>query len=795
MKAVRFLGMEAGEWQDLSYIIRRNVLLLTNGVIAVVVVLLLVFGDVQAGIFLGVVLCVNMLLGLGQDLRAWYALKKLQLLTAPRVIRLLADGKEESVLTEDIEKGDTLKLKTGDEVPCDGILIRAQSLELSESLLTGEAASFARQSGARILGGSIVTAGTGIFETETVFRESRIARMTEGLKSYSVSESPIQKAVNQVIQYAGYLLIAAIIFVLVRGSFAHESQLTVVKNIGALASALVPQGLAFAMTLLFAYGAAHLYRRNVLLQEVNATEKLGRIKNLCMDKTGTLTENAPTVESVAVPPGVVAEDALAMTLTYIEGSGDVSQTMLALKKYSQGSALPGSIVAVRAFSSWRSYGALEWRQSTGETVVLVAGAPEFLSLHFSLAADREWFTRVEATAVNEGKRIFCLAQAHTDHLPDDMSTVGLRPLAVFTLSSQLRPGIIEAITFFQERGVHIRIISGDHPETVRTVATLAGVKHCDQLITGKEMTHWTDEDFLVRAKEYSLFARTLPEQKEKIIVALKRNGFTAMVGDGANDALAIKKADLGIAMFEGAPATRKLASVVLMNNSFTALPPGVELAESIIKNAEIFASLFFAASLTSLLLFLGVSGLGYPFPLTPLNVTLINYFTVGFPGILLSYWTIRPTVKMSRLNNEPFLRRVAPFVLLSALLQAVVLMMVFITSPEDMKLAPSNLWVVIASAFFGYLYFLFAPAVYRGTLLFSQRRDLLVLSIIEVFFCGVMLLTPFLQRFFEIFGVFSWSDGGWIVLIIFSGYGVMQRLVAFFVRRSANVLPVNRART
>ncbi|MBP7060485.1 MAG: hypothetical protein KBA91_00720, partial [Candidatus Moranbacteria bacterium] len=168
------------QWWDLWYIVRRNVFLLTNGVIVAVAMLLFVFGDAEAGIFLGLVLIINMTLGLGQDIRAWYALRKLQLLTAPQVTRVLADGREETVLTEAIQKGDHLKLKTGDEVPCDGKLLTADSLELNEGLLTGEATSFVRQTGDHVLAGSIITAGVGVLLSEVVFEESRIARMTEG---------------------------------------------------------------------------------------------------------------------------------------------------------------------------------------------------------------------------------------------------------------------------------------------------------------------------------------------------------------------------------------------------------------------------------------------------------------------------------------------------------------------------------------------------------------------------------------------------------------------------------------
>ncbi|MDO8565624.1 MAG: HAD-IC family P-type ATPase [Candidatus Moranbacteria bacterium] len=786
MKEQSWLENFLKKYQDLGYIIARNVFLFTNGVIALVVALLIVFGDIQAGIFLGLVLFINMTLGLGQDIRAWYALKKLQLLTAPRSLCVRSDGAEESVLTEEIEKGDRLKIKTGDEIPCDGTLMEGHSLELNEGLLTGEAASFSRKKGDHILAGSIITAGSGLLSVDTVFKNSRIARMTEGIKTYQVNESPIQRAVNQVIQYSGYILVLVMGFIVWRGVFTHTSQLTIIKNIGALASTIVPQGLAFAMTLLFAYGAAHLYRRNVLLQEVNATEKLGRIKNLCMDKTGTLTENKPTVEKMMIPRGMSDADARTAIALYIGGSGDSSQTLLALREYVGDVKTTGQVIDTTSFSSWHPYGALE-TVVMGATHILILGAGESLLPHVADETERAWFANIEKQEAEQGKRIVCLARAQAEHLPKDLSQVKLSLLAVFVLSSRLRPGIREAIQFFQDRKVHIRIISGDHPETVRAVALGAGVKYCDQIVTGKEMQSWTAEDFFKRAGRYSIFARTLPEQKEKIIEALKKDGFTAMVGDGANDALAIKKADLGIAMFEGAPATRQLASVVLMNNSFTALPGGVELADSIIKNAEIFASLFFGVALTGFLLFIGVSALGYPFPLTPLNITLINYFTVGFPGILVSYWTIRPAEKVKTPSTGAFLNIISPFIIWSAVLQVVTILTVFILSPESMKVAASNLFVIFASIIVGYVFFLFAPGIYRGTLLATQRRDLIILTVVEILFLTLVFHIPFFLRFFEIMGSLSGSRILVLAAVSLGIYGLLQYGVARLFRKFSPV--------
>jgi cation-transporting ATPase E len=735
--------------KSLSYIFARNVFLLTNWIIAAVVALLFVFGDTQAGIFLGFILFINITLGLAQDIRAWLALENLELLTAPRIIRIASDGKEESVLTEEIKKGDLLKLTTGDQVPCDGILTQTQTLELNEGLITGESASLPRNTNDHILAGSIITAGNGTLRTETVFYESRIARMTEGIRNYSANQSPIQKSVDKVIQYSGYVLIGMIGFVVIRGLLTNTSDIIIVKNIGALASMIVPQGLAFAITLLFAYGAAHLYQRNVLLQEVNATEKLGRIRNLCMDKTGTLSENKLVVENITLPLGMTQEEARDLVSAYLTGLGDATETITAIRHYLK-QTFSGKILETLPFSSWRRYGAVRLERTNGHQTVVIAGATNRLLPLLSQETERVWLQNLLETEAQQGKRLLCFARAQTNTILQDVSQAKLSVVAVLIFHHKLRPGIQKAIDFFQQRDVRIRIISGDGSETVQAVAKASGVQNCDRVIIGSALEHWTPDDYKRKAKNYTIFARIVPEQKEKIIEALKSDGFTAMVGDGANDALAIKKADLGIAMFEGAPATRQLASIVLTNNSFSALPGGVELADSIIKNAEIFASIFFDMAIAGFFLFIMVSMLGYPLPITPLNITLINYFTVGFPGLLVSYWTIRPAEKVAGAKTTHFLQRILPFVVSSALLQAFAMAAIFMMSSETLKEAPSNFPVVLTAITTGFIFFLFVPGVYRGKLLKSQIKALWALTLFQCVFLVFILQIPFFLRFFEI---------------------------------------------
>ncbi len=738
------------KFKELLYIISRNVFLFTNGIIFTVVILLFVFGDRQSSLFLGIFTFLNIIFGLIQDINAWIQLEKLQLLTAPHVIRIKSDGTEELILNELIQKGDIIKLKIGDQVPCDSLLVTSHSFEINEGLITGESDSALKTKGEHLLAGSVVTSGLGTVKTESVFNESRIARMTEGIKKYSVKMSPIQKDVNLFIRYSGYVLAVVLCVVIVRGEIVHESAITIIKNIGALTSALMPVGLVFAIALFFAYGAAHLFRRHVLLQEVNATEKLGRIKNLCMDKTGTLTENTLVVEDIYVPPKIDINTAQELTMSYIQGTGDSSQTLNAVRKF-LGIKYEENIIeclSSLSFSSWRRYGAV-CIENKGESLVIFGGAPDVFLSKIKNDEEKVWLERFLHEYAKSGKHVWCVMQAVGDKIPEDLKNTKFSIIAVYVFYNNLREGIQHTINFFQDRGVSIRIISGDNPETVHTVAKLAGINSTDKIITGEEMELWTKEDFENKVSSYTIFARIVPEQKEKIVEAFKKDGFTAMVGDGANDALAIKKADLGIAMFDGAPATRQLASIVLTNNSFTALPGGVTLADSIIRNVEIFGSIFLNMSIVGFLLFVVTSIFGYAYPLTPLNITLINYFTVGIPGMLISYWTIMYSGKVDFPSTKPYLKKILPFAVCSSIIQTIFISIIFALSPQYLKLAESNILVVLAFCFAGFVFFMFTPYVYRGIVTRFQKMQILGFALFEIVLLFFILKIPIITNFFD----------------------------------------------
>lgn len=764
---------------DLGFIIFRNFFLLTNAIIFAVVGLLFIFGASTAAIFLGIISVINISLGLVQDIHAWRALDKLQSLTAPHITRRAADGLTEIILTDDIKKDDVIVLKIGDQVPCDGTLLEALAFEINEGLVTGESNSVSQKAGDTLLAGGVVTSGSGAMKVGALPHESRIERMTSGIKKYSVNISPIQRSVETIIKIAGYVLIVVLAVVLMRGFLAKQSSVELVLNVAALTSVIVPQGLVFAVALFFAYGAGQLFKRHVLLQEVNATEKLGRIKNLCMDKTGTLTENTLAVEAMHLPPNFSKEEASSLVAAYISGTNDSSQTIQAVIKF-LGGAFEGVAESALAFSSSRQYGAVIIKSGALNSCIL-AGAPDVFLPHLASTEEKSWLASLLDEHTAGGKSIVAFARSSETLIPETLTKSRLSLVAVFVFHNNLRPGIMDTIHFFQERGVHIRIVSGDNPVTVSAIAEATGVSRANLVVTGQELASWSENEYNTRTKNYTIFAQIIPEQKEKIIEALKKDGFTAMVGDGANDALAIKKADLGIAMFDGASATRQLASVVLTNNSFAALPGGVILADSIIRNIEIFASIFLNQALLGFFFFCVVSVGGYAYPLTPFNITLINYCAVAMPGTLISYWTIRPPQKATRVSEAPFLKRVVPFAAFAAVIQAFGAAAIFILNEKYGQAAQSGTLVLLAFSILGFTFFCLTPRVYNGVTTALQRKQLALFGLVDILMLLIAFRVPLFFSFFNLSLVsFSPLLGGSLILsLAFSSVG-MYLLAVYF---------------
>ncbi len=739
---------------SLGPIIFRNIFQLVNVIIFLVVVLLFIFGSTQAGLFIGIILLLNTSIAIFQDIHSRVLLERLQMLTALRIIRINEDKTEASVLAEEIKEGDLLKLKLGDQIPCEGILISSLNLEISEALITGESDSFLKKENDKIIAGAIVTSGHGILKAQGVFRESRLFAISEDVKKYKANPSYIQVGINTVIKYSGYSLLCVLLFVIVRGILIHASKIEMVMNAGALASTLVPQGLVVAVTLLFAIGAASYSRKDVLFQEINATEKLGRIKNICIDKTGTLTDNTLVVEEMHIFSGLLEAEIHSVVYACIVGLDDLSQTMLAVKNYLEKQNKKDTkirrIKNASPFSSWRRYGVTELIENEISQTIFI-GAPDIFISRISNLEQKEWLDNLVKKNSLLGKRVLCAVRAsgaiepRKDPLETDFSI-----LTVFVFHNTLRRGIVRAIKFFQDRGINIRVLSGDNANTVQAVALSVGIKGAESVVTGDQIEKWSESDFEAHAHEYTVFAQILPEHKVKLVEMFKKDGFTAMVGDGVNDALAMKKSDLGIAMFDGVPVTRQLAGVILMTNSFSDLPGAVELADNFIRSLEISSGIYINQSMFGFFFFIIISFFGYSFPLTPLNITFINYFVVGLPTILISYWALRPPSKILPANDKSFLKRIMPIIIFCAVIEAIGTALIFLLSPEYLKIVPSNTLVMLAFIVFGFFFLIFAKNVYCKSIVKKEKIQLFLLGIFGLVLLLIALKIPFLVSFFNI---------------------------------------------
>lgn len=749
----------------------RHTVTLINGIFFTVVLLLAGFGEFHEALFIGFVVILNIAVGIVQDLRAKISLEQLQILMTPKVVRVTAHGTEENIPFEAIHIDDTLRIEIGDQIPADGLVTKNMGLEVNEALLTGESQNIPKKQNGSLLAGSIVTAGSALMRVTKSPHDSFVMQMTSKIKQYSYTLSPIQRSLTLFIRYMTYLLLAVVVYVVIHGITANELFISIIKNIAALTSTLVPQGLLLATTIFFAYGTIRLFQKNVLLQEINATEKLGLIKNLCIDKTGTLTENKPILEETLIFPGPHTSLLPDFVVGYLSANGNSSQTARALENI-HSKPFTGTVKESLPFSSSRKYGAV--RIALGEkqfTVVL--GAPDILLPNIVEPVQRQWLDENIKKYGTQAKRLVLLALSDNPETSEVLhENQPLRSVALFVLANPLREGIRDIVTFFQNRGVKIRVISGDSAETVQAIAQQAGIKYADMIITGPEMAKWDTESFNDRVPAYHLFARVFPEQKEKIIDVLKHREFTAMIGDGANDALAIKHADLGIAMFEGASATRQIAQVVLMNNSFAALPTGVQLAETIITNIELVSGIFFYKVITGLMLFIGLASLGFTYPLSPRNDTIINYCTVWVAIIL---WTLYPAHKSGVDTNQSFLRRVLPFSLVSGLITALTSVTVFLLGPHSLQMGGSNILVVWVLIALGFWFLVLSPIAYGVDEEKKRPRVLKIFAGIIVAGLLLVMVSPGLSKFFDlklppwqydILAIGSIALGGWLQYVL-----------------------------
>ena len=764
--------------QDYLDIIKRN--LLSPIVLAIFLLAgaLIYVREYRDAWFISVVIVVNSLIGIVQEIRAKRVLHRLELMSAPRV-RVLRDGQAVEVPYDSLVVGDEIILQAGDELPADAAVTVSKGLELNESMLTGESAAIEKAVGDTVLAATTVLAGEGTARVTAVGDQTKAGAISQVLKRYKPELTPLQVAIWRAITFLTYgaIVLATLIFIVYY--FSGDDVVIILKTITSAAVTVVPEGLLLASSLLLAFGSLRLAQAKVLPQKLAAIEAMALLNLLAVDKTGTLTSDEVTLERVVAfdESGVSMGSAIAdleksaaqaaagsparrfSEIKLSEAASDVAELAALIAHETSGGNITGQailaeitppkhadIIEVMAFSSARKMAGVR-AKIDGKTRTLMMGAPEFVA---KLAPVDAMLQRQLDEWADSGLRVLMLAEFddETTKLKDLPDGSG-RAIGAVILRNSLRDGVIDTVKFLQEQGVVIRVISGDNPRTVQHIARQAGIDNPDKAILGSALAGLSDKAFDKAADEHTIFARVLPEQKERLIAHFKQSGkFTGMVGDGVNDALALKKSDLGVAMYAGAPASRRVADIILLNNSFTSLPIGMKLGNRIMQAIEVIATLFFHKIIYGVVLLLSTMLVGLNYPYAPRHITFLNIFLVTMPTIM---WTLFPPRPRHRVNPAYFwrdtLRAVAPIALLTGLTVAFTYWSGVTLHPN--QAAEAATMTVLTATFFGiYLVFLVGPML--GVVLDKRAHLARTLYMVGVLFVTLVSfgIEP-LRQFFD----------------------------------------------
>ena len=730
--------------RDYLDIIRRNLMSPIVIAIFLLALALLYAGERRDAWFISVVIAVNTIIGIVQEVRAKYALKQLELMSAPRA-RLVRGDEVVEVMYDALQVGDEILLEAGDELPADGVVLSARGLEVNESMLTGESASIDKKKHDEVYAATTVIAGSARVRVTAVGDATKAGAISATLKQYTPRLTPLQQAIQNAITFLTYCAIALSLLVFARYRIAGFESVRILKTIITSAITIVPEGLLLASSLLLAFGSLKLAQAKVLPQKLSAIEAMALLNILCTDKTGTLTSDEITLERVE-PFGSGNEPVkqlAAMVAHETSGGNATGQAIITALD------LPYEYTVddILAFSSARKFAGVRARVD-GRVRTLIMGAPEYVARMAPLSTAEQ--QQIEKWT-DDGLRVLLLAEFDDNNTPlKSLKSGSGRPLAVVLLRNLLRDGVVDTVAFLQRQGVNIRVVSGDNPRTVQYVARAAGINNPDTAITGAELAELDEPAFATAADQHTIFARVLPEQKERLIAHFSQQNhqFTGMVGDGVNDALALKKADLGVAMYAGAPASRRVADIILLNNSFNSLPLGMRLGNQIMQAIEVIATLFFHKIIYGLVLLAVTLVLGVIHPYAPRHITFLNIFLVTMPTIM---WTLFPPRSHHRINPHNFWRdtlgAVTPIALVSGAAVSITYLMLRTMQPHDQDTV-STMTVLVATFFGVYLVFLVGPML--GVVLDRRAKTARMLYIAAALLvASTSFAVPLLRRFFD----------------------------------------------
>ncbi len=672
-----------------------------------------------------IIIIINTAIGIFQELRSKRTLEKLSVLSAVRA-HVIRDGSIKDIPVHEIVPDDTILFENGNQICVDSIVTDGE-IEVNESLLTGELTPILKRAGDHLLSGSFAVSGSCTATVEHVGAENYAVKLTQAAKKHKRLHSQLMDSINRIIRFTGLFIIPFGALLVLRDLFINHTELNVtVTATSAALIGMMPQGLVLLTTVSLVVGVIRLARKKTLVQELYCIETLSRVDTLCLDKTGTLTKGTMEVSDIiSWDNTTLSTDFDALITTAITALGDTNPTAQAIRAYFDASSKPLALTVLSRspFSSQRKWSAVSL-ENTGTV---------FFGAYDRLLPEGTTLPKAAQGLEEEGKRLLLIALSEKTDI--EQAKTALKPLALAVLEDQIRDNAAEILDFFRKEDVSVRIISGDHPLTVSSIAKKAGVPDYDNYVDAGALQ--TPEQLADAAAKYTIFGRVLPAQKKQLIQALKAQGHTvAMTGDGVNDVLALKEADCSIAVAAGSDAARQVSQLVLLDSDFSSLPSVVMEGRRVINNITRTASLFLVKTIMSFLITICVIVLPMmnTYPFQPIQLSLIGLVAESIPGFFLTLEPSRERVKGS------FLRTVLTNALPSALI-----ITLFVVLTEALLAPLMGLSDMQSSILCIYITgFVWLIQLFRICRPFSKWRRILWGLMVAGFFGGELLLAELL---------------------------------------------------
>lgn len=720
-------------------IVKSNVFTYFNLIFLIIALLLIVVGSFRDLTFLPVVVA-NTLIGIIQEIRAKHTLEKLSVLNAPRAT-VIRDGREQILESEELVLDDIVIFTAGKQICADAEVLEGE-VQVNESLLTGESDEITKKPGDSLMSGSFIVSGSCKSRLTQVGEDSYISKLTMEAKAMKEGEqSEMIRSLDKLVKMVGILIIPIGLLLFGQQFFlSHDSFRESVTSMVAAIIGMIPEGLYLLASVALAVSVVRLATQKVLVHDMKCIETLARVNVLCVDKTGTITENTMKVSSLIPEEHSLSGTSFSLEDLLSDFSAAMSSdniTMEAMKAYFD-KPTGRKAVSITSFSS-----AFKYSSATFSDGSYVLGAPEFV-----LREEFEtWKPRIEPYT-SQGYRVLVFGSYPS--IPDGKElTAPVTPLGYVLLSNPIRKEAPDTFRYFEEQGVEVKVISGDNPMTVSEVAKQAGIANAERYVDASTLK--SDSDIEEAVQKYTVFGRVTPDQKRRFVHALKDAGKTvAMTGDGVNDVLALKDADCSIAMASGSDAAAQASQLVLLDNDFSKMPSVVLEGRRVVNNLQRSGSLFLVKNIFSFLLsiFSLVSMLTYP--LEPSQISLISTFTIGVPAFLLSMMPNRNRIEGHFISNiliQALPAALTDFIMVATL---VIFGQEFGVGSQDIATASTFLLAIVG---FMILYRISKPMNW-------MRWAILIFSVAAFIFCSI-----FLNQLFAISGM---SRKCIMLLIVFS---------------------------